>query len=197
VEDVLRDRSLLVVGLVLAGAPTTVDNFREFGFEHDLMSVSVLYVLGPGNNEAAIAIDVSPRKRSGACTLISRNGNAFRRFDDLRLDLAKRLPDGTVLDGEICCLDDRGRPQFCELMRRNPDCHFYAFDALKIGDEDIRGLPLVERKARLRKLIRRGRSRLLYVDHIGHHGSDLFAKACELDLEGIVAKRKVSFYCAN
>ena len=38
------------------------------------------------------------------------------------------------------------------------------------------------------------RSRLLYVDHIEHRGSELFAKACELDLEGIVAKRKTSLY---
>jgi bifunctional non-homologous end joining protein LigD len=53
---------------------------------------------------------------------------------------------------------------------------------------------LLERKLRLRKLIRRGPSRLLYVDHIDGFGSDLFAKACELDLEGIVAKRKASIH---
>jgi bifunctional non-homologous end joining protein LigD len=70
---------------------------------------------------------------NGVCTLISRNGNTFKRFEDLRTDLAKRLPDGTVLDGEICCLDDSGRPQFYGLMRRDPDCHFYAFDALTIA----------------------------------------------------------------
>src|SRR5438067_799341 len=90
----------------------------------------------------------------GNCTLMSRHGNAFRRFEDLRTDLAKRLPSGTVLDGEICCLDAVGRPQFYQLMRRNPDCYFYAFDVLCITGEDLRALPLVERKARLRQLIR-------------------------------------------
>ena len=35
------------------------------------------------------------------------------------------------------------------------------------------------------------------MDHVEHHGSDLFTKACELDLEGIVAKRKASVYRPN
>ena len=44
------------------------------------------------------------------------------------------------------------------------------------------------------KLIGRKRSRLLYLDHIESRGWDLFEKASDLDLEGIVAKRKVSLY---
>src|SRR5262249_55217230 len=74
------------------------------------------------------------------------------------------------------------------------ECFFYAFDALRIAGEDIRGLPLIERKKRLRKLIGRRRSRLLYMEHIDGLGCDLFASACDLDLEGIVAKRKASLY---
>src|SRR5262249_32438695 len=75
--------------------------------------------------------------------------------------------------------------------------YFYAFDLLFLDGEDLRPLPLVERKTRLRKLIRRGRSRLLYVDHIEREGCELFKRICELDLEGIVAKRACSTYRAT
>jgi hypothetical protein len=36
----------------------------------------------------------------------------------------------TVLDGEIVCLDSRGRPQFRDLLFRRAEPHFYAFDIL-------------------------------------------------------------------
>src|SRR5215510_4422187 len=63
-----------------------------------------------------------------------------------------------------------------------------------LNGEDLRALPLIDRKARLRRLIRRGRSHLLYVDHIEQKGCELFRRICELDLEGIVAKRASSKY---
>jgi len=59
---------------------------------------------------------------------------------------------------------------------------------------DLRTLPLLERKALLKKLIRRKRSRLLYLDHIEGDGRLLFEQIVALDLEGIVCKRKDSPY---
>jgi len=46
--------------------------------------------------------------------LISRNGNPFASFTDLAKNIAACIPDTklTVLDGEIVCLDRKGRPQF-------------------------------------------------------------------------------------
>jgi bifunctional non-homologous end joining protein LigD len=54
--------------------------------------------------------------RSGRCQLISRNGNPFSSFSDLADSIAASLPfvHDAVLDGEIVCLDKRGRPQFSE-----------------------------------------------------------------------------------
>ena len=49
-------------------------------------------------------------------------------------------------------------------------------------------LPLLERKRRLRVLVPRTYSRVLYVDAIAERGTDLFRLACRRDLEGIVAK---------
>lgn len=71
--------------------------------------------------------------------------------------------------------------------RANP--YFCAFDCLWLDGRDLRGLPLVERKAILRGLARRQPSRLLYVDHVVGTGVELFRAVCEQDIEGIVAKQ--------
>ena len=65
---------------------------------------------------------------------------------------------------------------------------FAAFDALSIDGEDLRAWPLVERKRRLRAIMPRMMSRLLYLDHVDGRGVDLFREVCQRDLEGIVAK---------
>src|SRR5207249_5207325 len=105
--------------------------------------------------------------------------------------------ESAVLDGEIVCLDDAGRSVFNDPMFRRGECFFYAFDFLFVDGEDLRELPLVERKARLRKVIPRKRSRLLYLDHIEERGRELFESVCRMDLEGIVAKRKDMSYRAS
>ena len=122
---------------------------------------------------------------AGQCKLVSRNRNQFKRFQSLGATIAETLTGAVVLDGEIACLDSEGKPQFYELMRRQVAPTYCAFDILWLDGRDLRRLPLLERKRRLRELIR---SPLLYVDHIGARGADLFKAACERDLEGIVAK---------
>ena len=69
-----------------------------------------------------------------------------------------------------------------------------AFDLLYVDGVDLRDLPLVERKAKLRKLIPRKVSSVLYLEHINCKGVELFEQCCELDLEGVVAKPKQSPY---
>ena len=58
-----------------------------------------------------------------------------------------------ILDGEIVCLDPQGRSQFYDLMFRRGQPYFYAFDLLWLDGEDLRELPLLERKTRLKELI--------------------------------------------
>lgn len=110
-----------------------------------------------------------------------------------------------VLNGEIVCLDSNGKPQFRDLLFRRAEPVFYAFDLLwdehvRSDDdvemrrfrngEDVRYLPLIDRKQRLRSIVPKRGERLLYCDHIESDGEQLFRLACEEDLEGIVAKRK-------
>jgi bifunctional non-homologous end joining protein LigD len=56
-------------------------------------------------------------------------------------------------------------------------------------DEDVRYLPLIDRKLRLRAVVPKVGERLLYCDHIEADGVGLFRLAREHDLEGVVAKR--------
>ena len=135
---------------------------------------------------------------NGQCDLVSRNGNTFRNFKDLAQWIGQNLNvDNAVLDGEIACVDDSDRSVFNDLLFRRRECVFFAFDLLFLDGEDLRALPLIERKARLKRLLRRKRSLVLYVDHIEAHGRPCFEKVCGLDLEGIVAKRKTATYRAT
>jgi len=99
-----------------------------------------------------------------------------------------------VLDGEIVCLNETGEPQFHTLLFRRALPWFYAFDLLWLGGEDLRSLLLLERKRRLRRLVPRRNSRLLYVHHVAQRGLDLFRAVCERDLEGIVGKLAHAHY---
>src|SRR5262249_33906249 len=133
--------------------------------------------------------------QSGHAQLVSRNGNVFRGFAELATWIAEHLQvEDAVLDGEIACVDEAGRPNFRDLLFRQRQCVFIAFDLLYLNGKDVRVLPLLERKAALRKLLRRKRSRILYLDHIESDGCLLFEQSVKMNLEGIVCKRKDSPY---
>jgi bifunctional non-homologous end joining protein LigD len=80
-----------------------------------------------------------------------------------------------ILDGEIVCLDRRGRSHFKNLLFRREWPYFDAFD-------------LLHGQGRLRRLIPSVPTQLLYVDHVLARGRDFFEVASEHDLEGIVGK---------
>jgi bifunctional non-homologous end joining protein LigD len=131
----------------------------------------------------------------GQCELVSRRDNLYKSFGSLCDVMARMKVDSAILDGEIVCLDSEGRSVFYELLYRRGQPVFYAFDLLWLNGEDLRQLPLIERKQRLRRLIRTARkSRVLYADYIEGRGVDFFRTVCEQNLEGIVAKRKGSVY---
>jgi len=136
--------------------------------------------------------------RDGQCQLLSRKGHVYKRFVELGQQVAATVPArSAVLDGEIVCLDGQGKSQFYSLMfRRSPAC-FYAFDILEMNGKDLRSLPLIQRKSRLKKLIPAQLSPLLYVDYVEGIGEELFLLACREDLEGIVAKWKYGLYDCN
>jgi bifunctional non-homologous end joining protein LigD len=126
--------------------------------------------------------------------LVSRRGNVYKRFTELAAAIHIELDCEAVLDGEIVCLDGNGRPQFYDLLRRRGAPVFYAFDLLWLDGEDLRPLPLIERKRLLRSIVPGQPSVMLYAEHVGSYGVEFFRLACEQDLEGIVAKAKHAAY---
>src|SRR3989475_5187433 len=110
----------------------------------------------------------------------------------------RSLPtDPLPIDGEICSLNRRGRPQFKNLMfrRGNAPC-FFAFDLLTCDGKDLRTERLLDRKQELRRLLAKTSPPfpLRYAEHVERSGTALFQRVCELDLEGIVAKQKFGPY---
>jgi bifunctional non-homologous end joining protein LigD len=114
---------------------------------------------------------------------------------------AESLPD-VLIDGEIVAMNQHGAPDFSALQAALSDGKtsaliFYAFDLLFAGDEDLRSLPLRERKARLKKLLeaRKGSRHVLqYVEHFEESGDTILQAANKLSLEGIVSKKLDSPY---
>jgi bifunctional non-homologous end joining protein LigD len=98
-----------------------------------------------------------------------------------------------VIDGEIACLGENGCSEFNHLLFRRGEPTFCAFDLLALNGRDLREEPLIERKRRLRDLLPECRQ-LLFVDYVQEHGDKLFELVCARDLEGIVAKHRLSRY---
>jgi bifunctional non-homologous end joining protein LigD len=144
----------------------------------------------------------------GSVRLVSRNQNDLTaRYPELK-DLAQFVRVKTaILDGEVVALDADGRPSFSLMQQRtgfrpggrraaaNSDVPvlYYAFDLLYLDGYDWRRVPLEDRKHKLATLLVAGDA-VRYSDHYEAHGKALFEMAREKGLEGIVAKKRTSFY---
>ena len=123
------------------------------------------------------------------CHLVSRNGHTYRTFEGLGASMSRELKlRSTILDGEIVCLDEEGRSQFNALLFRRCNPVFAVFDVVWSRGRDLRALPLMERKAVLRKLVPTTSAIILHVDFILEKGKELFHLASGRDLEGVVGK---------
>ncbi len=115
--------------------------------------------------------------------ILSKTKNTIKRFEGI----LENLPRGFVFDGEIVALDERGRPAFNDLLFGRKQPTYIPFDILVVEGEDVRGLPLKERKALLDKVVRR--YGLEKTEPFFGEGRPLFNAVCKLDLEGIIAKK--------
>ena len=116
------------------------------------------------------------------------------RFAAIARD-ATALPD-CLIDGEVVALDQQRLPSFAALQaalseEKSEDLVFFAFDLLFEGREDLRTLPLTERKARLEKLLsaRDSGNRIRYVAHLVSNADAVLSSARKMGLEGIVSKK--------
>jgi len=101
-----------------------------------------------------------------------------------------------ILDGEIVALDNRQLPNFGALQaalsqEKTDQLVCYVFDLLFDAKEDLRTLPLSERKARLEAFLDQqgAGSRIRYVSHLVSNAEAVLASACKMGLEGIISKK--------
>jgi bifunctional non-homologous end joining protein LigD len=104
-----------------------------------------------------------------------------------------------VLDAEACMVREDGTTDFFALhaamdRKSAPDAVLYCFDILHLDGEDLRKLPLIERRAILAELLVDGGPHLELSDHYVGDPKPLLRAACDMGLEGIVAKRKDARY---
>ena len=147
-------------------------------------------------------------KDGGKVTLLSRNGiDLTSRFPEI-VRCADRLPYAEfMIDSEVVVLDGHGVPSFARLQHRaavrgdlatrqaaNHDpVTCYAFDILHACGYNLKGLPLLRRKAILRDMLPPA-GPIRFSEHIEGDGVEAFHAMRRLGLEGIVGKRADSPY---
>ncbi|RVT95785.1 DNA ligase D [Rhodovarius crocodyli] len=138
------------------------------------------------------------RVQGGHVTIRTRTGLDWTdRFPTLA-KAAARLPDA-LLDGEAVAIGEDGAQSFAALQatlagEADHPLVFHAFDLLHDGKQDWRPKPLTERKAALRKLLRKAPDALRYVEDFAAPGDIMLDAACRTGMEGIVSKRGAAPY---
>lgn len=136
--------------------------------------------------------------------LYTRNGlNWASKFPSIAKELKALKTPLCIYDGEIVALDKDGKSNFQLLQRAikgevKTPLYFFLFDILFSEGEDLRALPLWERKQQLKdKLEHHDFQKIRYSDHITEHGTDFFTLACQNGLEGVVSKEMNSPYTSG
>jgi len=146
------------------------------------------------------------RKLDGIRCVAIRDGDEVRLLSRNDLSLNGRYPEVAAaledqeqrrfaVDGEIVAFDG-AQTSFARLAQRGRGrvpVFFYIFDLLWLDGEDVRPLPLRERKARLRDALT-FRDPLRLTPHRNGEGEKLFAEACRKGWEGLIAKKADSPY---
>ena len=159
-------------------------------------------------------VHVPPQNDSGGVHLWSRLGNdktsqfpsIVRAIEPLRQSLRAPL----LLDAEIVALDNKGNPagfqrlqgrihltgaREVEQIDKAQPVALIAFDLLRDGDDDVRGLPLTERRARLEAHIRAYLSATLRIsEQVSGDGTALDARARREGWEGLIVKEAAGPY---
>lgn len=133
---------------------------------------------------------------SHSILLYSRTLHSFNYPPIIRA--LKELKINAILDGEIVALDEKGKPSFQLIQNAKNEqipLHYYVFDILYLDGQDIRTLPLIERKRLLQSLLKQHPSEIVhYTDHIEKQGKAFFQLCVQQGLEGIIGKNKTSLY---
>ena len=137
--------------------------------------------------------------------IITRGGHDWSpRFPTIAHDALELGVDSAILDGEAVVLDERGASDFGALQkalggrggkRFAAEARLYAFDLLYLNGQDLRERPLSERREQLAEVLAaKPHGSIGLSEEIEAEGAPFLKLACEMGLEGIIAKRRSAPY---
>lgn len=131
--------------------------------------------------------------RKGKVDLKSRNNTSYTERFKIIADELNRWKHEAVLDGEMVALNEEGISHFNSLENwyspADGILRYYVFDILYLDGKSLLTMPLVERKALLKRYFPKGEM-ICYNDYFdGMQGINLYEKASQFKLEGIIAKK--------
>jgi len=143
-----------------------------------------------------ILIRPPTRSRQKNVSLFTRKGLDWtHRMPELARAAAHLPLESAILDGEVVVIDEKGATSFADLQiafQEGAKVHltYFAFDLLHLDGHNLRGLPLLQRKELLAKLLAGldEDSPLHLSEHFEANGKKVFDHACALGAEGIVSK---------
>lgn len=140
-------------------------------------------------------------KQDGEVRLFSRRAREVTAdFAEIADAVANIAADQLVIDGEVVALDEKGRPSFQLLQQHRggkTHLYYYVFDLLNLQNRNVRGLPLLERKARLKRLLEGVSDPIRFSSEFRGDSKALLAEATKNQIEGLIAKRPNSIYEAD
>ncbi len=158
--------------------------------------------------------EIEPGRPRPRVRVWSRLGNEktsqFPSIADALADFGDAVKEPLVIDGEIVALDRDGRPMGFQRLQgrihlsdaddvarveREQPVAFIAFDLLREGKDDLRGLPLTERRARLERLLAKSQSPAIRIsEQVAGDGHALHERAKKEGWEGLIVKDAKSPY---
>jgi bifunctional non-homologous end joining protein LigD len=141
---------------------------------------------------------VLARKQGERVTLWTRRGTDYADRMPRIAEAVRGLSTEALIDGEAVVLRPDGRSDFEALLtkRGSEQAAYVAFDLLRLDGQDVRPDRIEDRREALLRLIARVDG-IPFSEAIEADGRLVFAKACEMGLEGIVSKRAGSRYVSG
>jgi bifunctional non-homologous end joining protein LigD len=138
-------------------------------------------------------------QQNGVHFLTRRGHDWTDRFKALAVAASGLKTYAAVLDGEVIVPGPNGTSDFGALQedlgaKRSDRMVFCAFDVLYLDGLDLRSCPLEDRKRVLAALLKGVNAPIAYSEHLKGIGKDIVRRACGLELEGIVSKRRDARY---
>ncbi|AOO79558.1 non-homologous end-joining DNA ligase [Bosea vaviloviae] len=148
-----------------------------------------------------LAVHIGPGRK---VRIITRGGHDWTsRFPTIAADALDLGAETAILDGEAVVLDATGASDFGALQQAlggrggkqsAAGALLYAFDLLYLDGRDLRSLSLIERRDLLTRLLAGTHSAIRLSEEFNTEGAPFLQLACQIGLEGIIAKRRHAPY---